>query len=163
MKATQVQNMRWGWSLPAHVTEHGPMTEPRPVDTPLDAVLQGKPSADEIPIAAWWFVAEALRHSVLVRRTVEGVATLPDPVFRLEASRARMAAEAALEELVDEVSMATTLENSNTGNKYSPTIPTIRATIYDLARLVVSPRSTPTVTLKAAIVAHLQALQVAAR
>ena len=47
-------------------------------DVALATVLNGKPLHDEVPHAAWWYVAESLRHSVHVRRSVDGVAILDE-------------------------------------------------------------------------------------
>ena len=40
----------------------------------LATVLHRKPHNDGIPLAAWWCVAESLRHAVHVRRSLEGIA-----------------------------------------------------------------------------------------
>ena len=132
----------------------------RPTDRMLAAVLEGKPLADEVPLAVWWFLAESLRHSVIVRRATEGVALLDLPVLRVELGRARRAAEAALEELECASSNPETL----TDDRGVPPVagrPSVRATTRDLARLFVTSRPTLKVRLRSAILDHLEALQCA--
>jgi len=137
------------------------MTENRVADTPLSAVLQGKPAADDVPVAAWLLIADSLQHSVLVRRALEGVAILAVPVLRLETNRARLAALAALEELGDEVTEPLRPPVRPPDSRGFPSIPALRATSYDLARLIVSPRVTSRDRLCAAIHIHLEALRLA--
>jgi hypothetical protein len=135
-------------------------TEDHRSDPTLAAVLQRKPCSDEVPLAAWWFLAEALGHSVVVRRAAEGVAIIDAPMLRLAIERARFAAEAALEELDDCLAEPSTDDGRSAPGIYA-TVPTVRATTSELARLIVSARATPTDRLRTAILLHLDALRLA--
>jgi hypothetical protein len=129
----------------------------------LDAVLQGKPPSDEVPVAVWWLLAESLAHSVLVRRATEGVEILDPPSLHLEARRGRLAAEAALERLIDATMSSPAVKDRPIGHRRIPANPTVRTTIRELARLIVTPRCTPAELLRAAILSHLDALRLAAQ
>jgi hypothetical protein len=124
-------------------------------DSVLTAVLLAKP-AEPIPLAAWWFVADSLHSSVQVRRSALGVASLSERDFRCAVGRARNAAEAALEELPDGASEAGSVPE---GTQLEPRpATTLRMTIHELARLVVTPRVTTGPRLRGALCLHLHAL-----
>lgn len=122
-------------------------------DGALVAVIQGKPRNDQIPTAVWWFMADCLEHSVTTRRAIDGAATLPRHSFHLTVKRARLAAEAALDELDQPLT-------NNGFDAATAEPPSLHKSIRDLARLVVTPRLTPTVVLCQAINAHLAALAI---
>jgi hypothetical protein len=150
---------------PAHARSNqavGPasMSDVCAADTPLAAVLQGKPAADEISVATWWLLAESLRQSVLVRRAAEG-AMVPSTEIRLAANRARLGCEAALAELGTTPVDRRLGCAPRVGSRRAVPPPTLRITIYSLARLIVSARTTSPATLRAAILVHLEALRLA--
>src|SRR3954447_17871281 len=72
-----------------------PITAFRPTDHRLAALLESKPAADDVPLEAWWHLAESLQHSVAVRRAREGVATLDAAALRQQTYQARWSAQAA--------------------------------------------------------------------
>ena len=76
-----------------------PITAFRPTDHRLAALLESKPAADDVPLEAWWHLAESLQHSVAVRRAREGVATLDAAALRQQTYQARWSAQAALAHL----------------------------------------------------------------
>jgi hypothetical protein len=145
---------------------HEAMIEGHPTDPMLAAVLQGKPAADEIPLAAWWLLAESLSHSVIVRRATERVEIADAPTIHLETKRAWFAAVAALEQLKDPAAKRSGLDagrvGCRVGSRRRGENPTVRATTRELALLIVSHRTTPIGRLRAAILAHLDALRLAA-
>jgi hypothetical protein len=152
-------NSRASWTNPPEPTSHVSTTETLPADPPLSAVLQGKPPNDDVPLAAWWLIAESLRHSVPVRRAAEGVETLATAELCLEKFQARLASQFALHELGDHsiFRKASSEEAAVTGQS-SPVL-TLRGTIRNLARLMVRGRPTPTSELVTAIQLHLEALK----
>jgi hypothetical protein len=84
----------------AWVIRHCSITANRRLDTRLAAVPESKPSADEVPLEAWWHLVESLRHSIPVRRTREGVVILDAGILRRETYQAAWcAAQAALAHL----------------------------------------------------------------
>lgn len=129
------------------------IARPNPTDPPLSAVLHGKPGSDEVPVIAWWFLAESLKHSVLARRSVEGIATLSSTGLAHETMLARTAAEAAMHETggMDGCRNAVLRDPGST--------PTLRDTIYTLARLIVSSRPTSRDHLATAVDRYLEALR----
>jgi hypothetical protein len=128
----------------------GPGSALRPSDARLAALLESKPSVEEIPLEVWWYIVESLRHSVAVRRAREGVAVLGSEALRCETRRAEWSARAALAQVGGGPSKRRT--SSRQGE------PTVRATICDLARLIVSSRPTALDTVRGAVLDHLQAL-----
>jgi hypothetical protein len=140
------------------------LTADRPEDAALAAVLLAKPVADDVPLAVWWFLAESLRHSVRVRRAIEGVESLGAATFRLEVSRALTHAEAALEEIDQRAVGSVPGDDADRPHPVlrNPTLrnnATLRVTICALARLMVKSRTVTTIQLRATILAHLQALR----
>jgi hypothetical protein len=152
--------VRSGAPTSTHLLGQASMTGRQRADTPLTAVLHGKPIDDEIPAATWWLLAEALRHSVIVRRAVEGVAILSVDEFLYAAGQARLASRAALDELCDPSRALSAQHHRRKVGERSQKAPAIRSTIYDLARLIVSPRPTASEVLRAAILRHLDALEI---
>ncbi len=128
---------------------HCSITAARPLDARLTAVLESKLSVDEVPLETWWHLAESLRHSIAVRRAREGVAIIDADVLQRASYRAIWSAQAALAHLG---------EGSSKRTAGRPGRPNVRATIRDLARLIVSVRATPLETLRGAVLDHLEAL-----
>jgi hypothetical protein len=146
---------------PAHSSPYPALTPDRPTDPALAAVLLAKPVTDDVPLAVWWFLAESLRHSVSVRRAAEGVEHLGASKFRLQVSRARMYAEAALEEIDQLAVGSVTVDATRWRHPALPSNATLRVTICALACLMVRSRVVTTVQLRATILAHLHALRMA--
>jgi hypothetical protein len=142
-------------SIPRALSNNRALRE-RSKDTALAAVLMGKP-VERIPIAAWWFVADSLRSSVEVRRSVLGIAVLTHAEFYAELERAKECARAAMEEISDEQWSGTPLLAGSIADCGRPAA-TLRVTIHELARLIVTPRETTPVRLGGSLCTHLQAL-----
>jgi hypothetical protein len=124
-------------------------------DASLVAMLASKPE-EQIPPAAWWFVADSLRSAVQVRRSMLGAAPLQAADFLTATERARRAAQAALEELaVGPWSPESALGVCQDCERPAATL---RVTIRELALLVVTTRVTEPRRLQAAICVHLDAL-----
>jgi hypothetical protein len=124
-------------------------------DASLAAVIHGKPTSDQVPIAVWWFLAECLDHSVTIRRALDGAATMPHHSLLLTVKRARFAGETALDEL----------DAPPKGQLDTTTVepPALHVSIRDLARIVVTHRRTSVDVLCQAIRAHLAALESSAQ
>jgi hypothetical protein len=120
-------------------------------DPALVAVLRGKPADEEITQATWWLVADSLRFSVQVRRWAEGVPELSARKLDQVAECARRSAQVALAELGRDLS-------EPAPHDALVATATIRITMHELARLVVSPRATTAARLRVALEAHLEAL-----
>jgi hypothetical protein len=136
-------------------------TADRNADPHLGAVLLAKAPTDDVPLAVWWLLAESLRHSVRVRRTIEYVEILEVAELCLEASRAGLYAEAALEEIDERPVESVTVEGLFRKCSSLPASSTVRATTCDLARLIVTSRAVTSERLRPAIIAHLDALRLA--
>lgn len=149
------------WLVEASLTDRASVAAARGGAT-LSAVLQAKPLADDVSPAAWVFLAEALRHSILVRKSIEGVATLSHSALLVETSRAQLASAAVLEELGGEPTRWLPAHDRR-GACQPFDAPTLRATIDHLALLIISPRATRTETLLAALRVHLDALRLVER
>ena len=115
----------------------------------LAALLNSKPPTDQVSLAAWWFVASSLESAVPVRRCAEGVEVLSPAALIHAASRAQMAARAALEELPAHV-VSQSLAMQTAGEP----APRLRSTMRALALLVVTPRVTTAQQLSDALVRH---------
>jgi hypothetical protein len=132
-------------------------------DPRLAAVLLGKPVAEEVPLAAWWLLAESLQYAVAVRRVIEGVEALTPPDLGVKAGRARSYGEAALEEL-DPVPTDAAAVGARTSEPSAPSCaPTLRAMTSVTARLIVSSRTVTVAQLRGAILLYLDALRRAAQ
>jgi hypothetical protein len=124
------------------------------VDLKLAAVLEGKPSTDQVPLAAWLFVARSLENAVRVRRAVEGVEAIPRAAFLDAVKNAQAFARAAVEELPGQLQWSYRWPAAST----SGATPSVRTTIRTLALLVVSSRMTTTERLSECLRAHAAAL-----
>jgi hypothetical protein len=133
-------------------------------DAALVALLRTKPGDDPIPASVWWLIAETLRTSVTIRRTVT-TATGPEledlPILVMEA---RLLTEAALAELADLTgsrpipvdAAAPALDRPEP----TPTRPAfgLQLSVLFLARILVSSRVTTPQRLANTLAAHLRAL-----
>jgi hypothetical protein len=122
----------------------------RRADPRLAAVLDGKPAADEVPLEVWWHLADSLQHAVSVRRAREGVELLDLDDLNRETYKARWSAQAALAHLGQGAAIWPVADRRD---KLS-----VRTSIRDLARLIVSARPTPMDKLRGAVLNHLEAL-----
>src|SRR4051794_29083100 len=125
-------------------------TPVRPSDSRLAALLESKPARDEVPLEVWWHLVESLRHSIAVRRAREGIERLDVHVLDAELSRAQASALAALAQVGPGPA-----DRRPSGR--SPQL-SVRSTISELARHIVSPRRTTPEALRGAVLDHLDAL-----
>jgi hypothetical protein len=123
-------------------------------DCPLGTVLRASASR-EVPIAAWWCVAESLSASVRLRRSVLGSSPMPKKRFEVLHNHARIAAETALAEL-DAFSPGAIATPRGCAMRPRPL--TMRTTLYELAHLVATPRATSAERLRIALGRHLAVL-----
>src|SRR3954449_6342616 len=119
-------------------------------DPRLAAVLDRKPPADEVPMEAWWHLADSLEHAVAVRRAREGVELLDADALTRETYKARWSAQAALAHLGQGSAIWPT------GRRREHL--SVRTSIRDLAGLIVSPRPTALDKLRGAVLNHIEAL-----
>jgi hypothetical protein len=122
----------------------------RPADPALAALLESKPTAEDVSLEVWWHVVQSLQHSLAVRRAREGVAVLTAEHLEQELHEAEAWAEAALAELGPGPSWRRTV-----GRHVEPGV---RTTMSELARLIVSARCTEPQALRGALLDHLRAL-----
>jgi hypothetical protein len=146
---------------PAHSSARMLAMTDRNANPHLAAVLLAKPPTDDVPLAVWWLLAESLRHSVRVRRATECVEILDVAELFLEACRAGLYAEAALEEIDEKPIDSVTVEDPARARPSLPASSTVRATTCDLARLIVTSRAVTSERLRRSIIAHLDALRLA--
>jgi hypothetical protein len=135
---------------PAEASARCPISAVRPPDPRLAAVLDGKPPGDEVPMEAWWHLADSLQHAVSVRRAREGVELLDADNLKRETYQAQWSAQAALAHLGQGPAIW-----PDTGHRRQLSV---RLSIRDLARLMVSARPTPIDKLRGAVLHHLEAL-----
>jgi hypothetical protein len=134
-------------------------------DAALAALLHTKPGAETIPSSVWWLIAETLRTSVTIRRTLAtggGPGDRDDlPILITEAT---LLTEAALAELAETTgSRPTPIAMPSTDREAprpSPTRPVfgLQLSVLFLARLLVSHRVTSPQRLANTLAAHLRAL-----
>ena len=67
-------------------------------DAALAALLRTKPEDEEIPAAVWWLIAESLRPSVTIRRTLAADISPDREDLPILVAEARLLTEAALVE-----------------------------------------------------------------
>src|SRR3954447_2656237 len=128
-------------------------TPVRPSDSRLAALLDSKPAKDEVPLEVWWHLVESLRHSIAVRRAREGIERLDVHVLNAEVSQAQASALAALAQVG-----AGAADRRPSG---CPPHLSVRSTIRELARHLVSARRTSPEALRGAVLDHLDALAAA--
>jgi hypothetical protein len=146
---------------PAHSSAHLFARADRTSDPHLAAVLLAKPPADDVPLAVWWLLAESLRHSVRVRRATACVEILDVAELYIEARQAGLYAEAALEEIDEELIASVAVDDAARRRPSLRPSSTVRATTCDLACLIVTSRAVTSERLRGAILAHLDALRLA--
>jgi hypothetical protein len=138
-------NAGTAWAIGHCSINTGRRSDPR-----LAAVLDGKPPADEVPTEAWWHLADSLQHAVSVRREREGVELLDSDDLKRETYKARWSAQAALAHLGQGAAIRPVADRREKL--------TVRTSIRDLAKLIVSARPTPMDKLRGAVLNHLEAL-----
>jgi hypothetical protein len=133
-------------------------------DAALAALLRTKPTDDEIPAAVWWLIAEALRTSVTIRRTLAVDNSPEREDMPILVSEAILLTEAALAEL-GEVTGARPTPLSlvpPAGGSARPvrTRPAfgLQLSVLFLARMLVTHRATTPQRLANTLAAHLRAL-----
>jgi hypothetical protein len=134
-------------------------------DAALAALLRSKPREDTIPASVWWLIAETLRTSVVVRRTMTtgGTAGERDDLPML-VTEATLLAEAALTELAEQtgarpvpVSVPTAAPPAGRATTTRPVF-SLHLSVLFLARLLVSHRATTPQRLANTLSAHVRAL-----
>lgn len=135
----------------------GPTLAPRrPGDAQLEAVLESKDPADEIPLAVWWLTVEVLQTTLVVRRVTEGIAPTPRGGLVPLTDRAIALSDRACADLLR--SRAGTALGGR-AQRQPPA--TLRATAVRLGLLVVTSRATPAERLLEAHAALRAALRAA--
>jgi hypothetical protein len=135
-------------------------------DAALAALLQAKPGDDEIPPAVWWLIAETLRTSVTIRRTVAADLARDREDLPMLIAEATLLTEAALADLAEATGARPTPLAMPSAPKYlsrpNPTRPAfgLQLSVLFLARLLVSHRATSAQRLANTLAAHLRALNV---
>jgi hypothetical protein len=133
-------------------------------DAALVALLRNKPASDGVPAAVWWLIAESLRTSVAIRRTITSEAAMDRSGLEALLTEATLLTDAALAELAETTGARPTpmvLPAVRAArSREAPTRPAfgLQLSVLFLARLLVS--STPTTPLRLAntLAAHLRAL-----
>jgi hypothetical protein len=141
-------------------------------DAALAALLRTKPGDDAIPASVWWLIAETLRTSVTIRRTL-AVDLSPDREdLPMLVAEARLLTEAALVELAETTSARPT-PLSLAPSVHHPTVSVVESasktpstrpafglqlSVLFLARMLVSHRATTPQRLANTLAAHLRAL-----
>jgi hypothetical protein len=134
-------------------------------DAALAALLHTKPADETISASVWWLVAEALRTSVTIRRTLATGGTRGErddlPMLVAEAT---LLTEAALAELAETsgarptpISMPSPRRDRRGTSRVRPVFG-VQLSVLFLARLLVSHRATSPTRLANTLAAHLRAL-----
>lgn len=122
-------------------------------DAAMVALLRGKPADDEVPTAVWWLVAEALRTTVAVRRSLALPPRADDEEVTMLLVEAALLTDAALAELLDDCRLhpgaVEVAAPPGTGTGFA-----LQRGAQALARLLVSHRSTSRQRLAAALLVH---------
>ncbi|HEX3824075.1 MAG TPA: hypothetical protein VHV79_06400 [Mycobacteriales bacterium] len=131
-------------------------------DAALASLLQAKPGDDLIPAAVWWLIAETLRTSVTIRRTVAADLARDREDLPMLIAEATLLTEAALADLAEATGARPTPLATPSAPKYlsNPTRPAfgLQLSVLFLARLLVSHRTTSPQRLANTLAAHLRAL-----
>jgi hypothetical protein len=133
-------------------------------DAALAALLRTKPATDEIPAAVWWLIAETLRTSVAIRRTLATDISPEREDLPMLVAEARLLTEAALAELAESTGARPTplslVSPSATGARPGPTRPSfgLQLSVLFLARMLVTHRATTPQRLANTLAAHIRAL-----
>jgi hypothetical protein len=133
-------------------------------DAALAALLRTKPDDEVIPAAVWWLIAESLRTSVTIRRTLAADISPDREDLPILVAEARLLTEAALVELAEStgarpvpISIASP---STATNRPAGTRPSfgLQLSVLFLARMLVTQRATTPERLANTLAAHLRAL-----
>jgi hypothetical protein len=132
-------------------------------DVALAALLRTKPPDDGIPAAVWWLIAETLRTSVTIRRTLAAENSPDREDLPILVAEARLLAEAALAELTETTGARPTplsLVPPAADAPRAAVRPTfgLQLSVLFLARMLVSHRATTPQRLANTLAAHLRAL-----
>jgi hypothetical protein len=133
-------------------------------DAALAALLRTKPGDDEIPASVWWLIAEALRTSVTIRRTLATDLSPEREDLPILITEARLLTEAALAELAEITGARPTplalVPPTADRPKVAATRPAfgMQLSVLFLARMLVSHRATTPQRLANTLAAHLRAL-----
>lgn len=133
-------------------------------DAALAALLRSKPADDPIPSAVWWLIAETLRTSVTIRRTLTTDLSPEREDLPILVAEARLLTEAALTELAETTAARPTPLSLVPTER--PTLPPrttrpafgLQLSVMFLARMLVSHHSTTPQRLANTLAAHLRAL-----
>jgi hypothetical protein len=132
-------------------------------DAALVGVLRNKPRDEEIPAAVWWLMAECLRTSVTIRRSMNGVPTPGEDSATLVAE-ARLLNDAALAELAETTGArprpitANTLPHDLSHPAATRPVFDLQLSILLVARMLVSHEVTAPQRLANTLAAHARAL-----
>jgi hypothetical protein len=135
-------------------------------DAALASLLRTKPADETIPAAVWWLIAETLRTSVTIRRTVASGLQPELEDLPMLIAEATLLTEAALAELAQTTGAHPTPLALPSAPRYlsrpTPTRPTfgLQLSVLFLARQLVSHRATSPLRLANTLAAHLRALAV---
>jgi hypothetical protein len=133
-------------------------------DAALASLLQQKPLEEDIPTSVWWLVAESLRTSVAVRRTVAVEASPDREDLPMMIAESELLAQAALAELRDATGARPVPVDAadREDSKPPPAKPYfgLQMSVVVLARMLVTHRATSPLRLANTLAAHLRALAV---
>jgi hypothetical protein len=134
-------------------------------DAALAALLRTKPADDPIPAAVWWLIAETLRTSVTIRRTIAIELSPEREDLPILIAEARLLSEAALAELAEATGARPTPLSlvSPTRDDATKSVATrpafgLQLSVLFLARMLVSHNTTTPQRLANTLAAHLRAL-----
>jgi hypothetical protein len=133
-------------------------------DAALAALLRTKPGDETIPASVWWLIAESLRTSVTIRRTLTtGGAPGDQDDLPMLVTEAELLTDAALVELAEQTGArptpiaVPTVDHDRSRPSTRPAFG-LQLSVLFLARLLVSHRLTTPQRLANTLAAHLRAL-----
>jgi hypothetical protein len=133
-------------------------------DAALATLLRAKPADELIPAAVWWLIAETLRTSVTIRRTVAADLARDREDLPMLIAEATLLARAALADLSEATGARPTPLEVPAAPRYlsrpNPTRPAfgLQLSVLFLARMLVTHRATSPQRLANTLAAHLRAL-----
>jgi hypothetical protein len=132
-------------------------------DAALASLLRNKPADDPIPAAVWWLIAESLRTSVTIRRTLATDLSPEREDLPILVAEARLLTEAALTELAETTAARPTPLSLVAAEHKAPARTTrpafgLQLSVMFLARMLVSHHPTTPQRLANTLAAHLRAL-----
>ncbi|HTR69308.1 MAG TPA: hypothetical protein VMH41_03655 [Mycobacteriales bacterium] len=133
-------------------------------DAALAALLHTKPADEQIPSAVWWLIAESLRTSVDIRRTLTSPALTGETPLGVLVAEATLLTDAALAELVETTGAQPTPiaapPTSDSPGGPTPTRPAfgLSLSVMFLARMLVTHRPTSPQRLANTLAGHQRAL-----